>query len=604
MLPEASAQEKGRWAAKVDLGIVARTFVLPDFDPQSWLAAPAVGLGEQPQPRQAARYLYVQLAANPEATLILSDTKTGHRYEFSLARAAAGGEIEGSSAGVRAEILEREKCWLEGLVVDAATQRPTPVRLSFRSANGRYLPPYGHATEINPGWFQDYGADLRMGNDSFAYVDGTFQVELPVGEVYVELSKGFEYEAVRKKLKIEPGQRELKLAIPRLEDLRSRGWVTADTHVHFLSPSTAILESQAEGVNLINLLASQWGDLFTNVGDLHQGPLTSRDGETLVCVGTENRQHILGHIGLLGGKGAPVYPMCTSGPSESYLGDPTWSSMAEWADACRQREGLALAVHFAYPTGEIAADIVLDKIDALELRPDWSEHFNSLYILDWYRYLNCGYRLPVVGGTDKMGAYMPVGGERTYAYLGQEPFSFENWAKAVRRGNTFMTSGPLLLFQADGHTPGDEIALTSGGATVEVQVEAKSVVPFHYLQVVWNGGVVASREERGGTRELTLKEKVQVSGPGWLAARCSSRLSNETGRVCAHTSPIYFRAPGQELFSASAASYMLTLIEGSLTWVENVATRPDPERYERVRKIFLDARDRLHRRLYEHGFEH
>ena len=68
--------------------------------------------------------------------------------------------------------------------------------------------------------------------------------------------------------------------------------------------------------------------------------------------------------------------------------------------------------------------------------------------------------------------------------------------------------------------------------------------------------------------------------------------------------PSSFARRRQELFSAPAASYMLTLIEGSLTWVENVATRPDSERYERMRKSFLDARERLHRRLHEHGIEH
>ena len=511
-------------------------------------------------------------------------------------------------AGARVELLERDKCWLYGEVVDTATRRPTPVRLSFRSPEGRYIPPYGHRTEINYAWFQDYGADLQLGDTSFAYVDGTFQVELPVGEVYLEVTKGFEYEAVRKKLNIQPGQRELHLEISRLVDLRSRGWVTGDAHVHFLSPTTAILEGQAEGVNLINVLATQLGDLFTNVGDFYQGPLTSRDGETLVWVGTENRQHILGHIGLLGGKGAPVYPMCASGPGESYLGDPVWSSMAEWADACRQREGLVVGVHFPYPTGEIAADIVLDKMDAIEIRPNFSEYFNAPNILDWYRYLNCGYRLPVVGGTDKMGAGMPVGGERTYAYLGQEQFNFDNWAKAVRRGNTFMTSGPLLHFHADGHTPGDEITIDSGGGTIEVQVEAKSFAPFHRLEVVSNGRVVASREDSNGTREMAMKEKLHVSGPGWLAARCSSRQAHMTAmwslQVCAHTSPVYLRVPGQEVFSAPAATYMLTLIEGCLTWVENLAARPDRERFDRVCKVFHDARDRLHRRLHEHGFEH
>ena len=135
--------------------------------------------------------------------------------------------------------------------------------------------------------------------------------------------------------------------------------MTADTHVHFLSPSTAVLEGQAEGLNLINLLAAQWGDLFSNVGDLFQGPLTSRDGETIVWPGTENRQHILGHLGLLGGHGAPVYPMSASGPEESYLGDPLWTSLADWADECRKRQGLVVAVHFPYPTAELAADIAL-----------------------------------------------------------------------------------------------------------------------------------------------------------------------------------------------------------------------------------------------------
>src|SRR5207253_4488067 len=142
----------------------------------------------------------------------------------------------------------------------------------------------------------------------------------------VEMTKGFEYSPVRQKLQIGPGQRELKLEISRFTDLRKKGWVTADTHVHFLSPSTAVLEAQAEGLNLINLLAAQWGDLFTNVGDIRNEPLVSRDKETMVWVGSENRQHILGHIAMLG-PSAPVYPMSASGPDESYLGDPLWNSM-------------------------------------------------------------------------------------------------------------------------------------------------------------------------------------------------------------------------------------------------------------------------------------
>jgi hypothetical protein len=606
-LPDTAAEDKDRWKVSVDLGVIARTYAWNQFDATAWLDAPQAGLGERFKPIKGGRYFYAEVGASRAATLTLHDLTDGKKYDFELGEVVPGRELEARSRGARVEILEAEKTWLHAKVLDGATGRPTPVRLAFRSRDGRYIPPYGHRTEINDAWFQDYGADLKLGDASFAYVDGTFQVELPVGEVYLEMTKGYEYQAVRKKLEIRPRQRELDLEIPRLVDLRSKGWVSADTHVHFLTPTTGVLEGQAEGLNLINILAAQLGDLFTNVGDLSYGPLTSKDGETIVWVGTENRQHILGHIGLLGVHGNPVYPMSASGPEESYLGDPLWSSLADWSDKCRKREGLAVGVHFPYPTGEVAADIIMGKLDAIELWPG-NEGFNTLRCVDWYRYLNCGYRLPLVGGTDKMGANEAVGANRAYVHLGDAEFNFANWAKGVRNGNTFMTTGPLLLFTVDGHAPGDEIKFRSGGGELEVEARAACFFPIHRLEVVFNGRVVASREQPEGAREMILKDKLQVPGPGWIAARCTSRYSSAgTGQVpgkVAHTSPVYMVVPGQELFSPPAAAYFLTLIDGAQTWVENLATRPDAERFEKILRLFGNARAELHRRLHQQGIRH
>jgi len=202
-----------------------------------------------------------------------------------------------------------------------------------------------------------------------------------------------------------------------------------------------------------------------------------------------------------------------------------------------------------------------------------------------------------------MGAYMPVGANRTYAYLGQDEFNFANWARAVRKGNTFMTTGPLLLFQVDGHPPGTEIELGKGGGTVEVSAEAKSFMPLDRLEVLWNGAVVASREMHSGPCEMNIKESIKVGGAGWLAARCTSPLGPTTKwlfRIEAHTSPVYVRIPGEELFSPPAAAYLLTLIEGAETWVNTLAVKADEERTARVRKVFADARTHLHHRLQEH----
>ena len=64
-----------------------------------------------------------------------------------------------------------------------------------------------------------------------------------------------------------PETGELVFELERTLPWRERGWVTADTHVHFLSPKVALLEGEAEGINVVNLLASQWGEMFSNVGD-------------------------------------------------------------------------------------------------------------------------------------------------------------------------------------------------------------------------------------------------------------------------------------------------------------------------------------------------
>ena len=154
---------------------------------------------------------------------------------------------------------------------------------------------------------------------------------------------------------------------------------------------------------------------------------------------------------------------------------------------------------------------------------------------------------------------------------------------------------------------GQTVADVDHGVQICQLVEAKSFVPFHRLEVVLNGKLVASREDPAGTREMILSEKVRVTGPGWLAARCASKLGPTTAwslGIQAHTSPVYLRVPGQDLFSAPAVAYMLTLIEGAETWVESLATRPDPESLARVRKVFAEARERLHRRLHEHGIAH
>jgi hypothetical protein len=582
----------------VDLGTLARKYAVPAFDPDTWLADEAPGLGEA-ESGDAAQSLIVDVTASPDATLDVA----GHAVPMESLYNT--GKSKSSDGKVRVEVLTPERTWVHVRLEDAASSKPTAARVHFRSPDGRYFPPYGHRHEVNANWFEDYAGDLKLGNTQYAYVDGTFQIELPVGDVYVEIFKGFEYQPLRKRLTIAPGQRELTLKLARPLNWRANGWVTADTHVHFISPQTAWLEGQAEGVNLINLLASQWGDLYTNVADITGEVSGVSSDDTVVYVGTENRQHLLGHISLLGVQGEPIYPMTTAGASESYLGDPVLSSMSEWADRARERDGLVVIPHFPNPYTEAVAEIVLGKVDAVELKY-FTPTIDFFGLHEWYRFLNNGYRVAAVGGTDKMSAGIPVGGVRTYALL-QDEFSFGTWAQAVREGRTFTTSGPLIDVRVEGKRPGDELKLPAGGGTLTVEAWVESVLPFQELQIVCNGAVIATQTVPNGGRACRISQEVKLNGSGWIAARCVSSLEVQHSwvvNVAAHTSPVYIVADSQELFNPSDATYMMTILDGGLTWLDTLATRADAERHAGVRQVFEHAKAHLQGRLHSHGNEH
>jgi hypothetical protein len=298
--------------------------------------------------------------------------------------------------------------------------------------------------------------------------------------------------------------------------------------------------------------------------------------------------------------------MCAAGPTESYFGTPTWSSLAEWSDRCREREGLVVIPHFPNPYCEVAADIVLGKVDAAEIRY-FTPGLDGFNVREWYRFLNLGYRVAAVGGTDKMWAGMPVGGVRTYAQLGDTEFTFANWSRSVRAGRTFTSSGPLIDLTVEGRRPGDEIVLPAGGGTLAIEAAVQAVQPFDEVQIVANGEIVARQDAEPGGRTAHLSVALPLPGSAWVAARCVSRHKVWHGwpiHIAAHTSPVYVRCGDEELFSPSEATYMLTLIDGGLTWLDTLSIPANPEQQARIRGVFESARASLQGRLDHHDHDH
>ncbi len=464
-------------------------------------------------------------------------------------------------------------------VVVSSSGESTPARVRFVSADGRYLPPLGHRDEINPGIFEDTGAGLVLGSDTYAYVPGEFQVDLPVGEVEVEVMKGFDHRPVRASVIVEPGSHDLSFELERSIDLRPDGWATSDSHVHFLAPSTALLQAAAEDVTFVHLLATQLGDHFINVPDSTWGSQRDPSGRHEVIVGSENRQNMLGHLALLGAR-RPVAPFASGGAPEGRIGQAVTELLADWADQCHAAGGLVVGAHFPLPFAEIAADIVAGRIDALEMQC-FAPGLDNPSILEWYRFLNCGYRLPIVGGTDKMSAEVPLGAVRTYARLDPdvEP-TFETWSQAVRAGRTFATSGPVIQLTVDGHEPGAVLALPASGGTLEVDVRARAAQPvISAVELVVNGRVVAREASPAGTSELRLATGVEIRAGSWIAARSLSDHQIQSAfmtSMAAHSSPVYVDVQDHPQLAVDDARAILQVIDGTVRWLETIASIDDP----------------------------
>jgi hypothetical protein len=479
-----------------------------------------------------------------------------------------------------------------------------PARVRFVAADGRYLPPVAHRDAVNPGLYEDTGADISLSGDVYAYVPGSFDIDLPPGGVDVEVVRGFDCVPLQAHLDLEGGGpgAPVELALRRVLDPAAERWVASDSHVHFLAPSTALLQAAAEGVNVVHLLATQWADAFTNITDLPWGSMAAPGGANHVVLGTENRENVLGHLALLGAR-RPVLPPASGGGPEGGLGGAVDSLLSEWAERCRASGGLTIGAHFPLPYAEIASAIVDGLIDGVEMQT-FAPGLDTPPILEWYRFLNTGHRLPILGGTDKMTSEVPVGAVRTYARVAPDDGpSPDAWAAAVRAGRTFATSGPLISLQVEGAEPGDVVIMPAGGGRLEVRATVRAAQPVvNALEVIVNGRVAAAAEDPAGATELTLAEPVVLDGSAWIAARSRSRhelRSAFTTSMAAHTSPVYVEAGGRPRFVPEDAAAIATIIEGTAAWIEGLAAVRTPVRRAEMRARILASAETLRRRAGE-----
>jgi Tol biopolymer transport system component len=462
-------------------------------------------------------------------------------------------------------------------VVDAATGRPLPARVSAVGADGRSFAPDGtwhHADDA-------FDPDSRKLEYGYFHTSGSSTVTIPAGEIEVEVSRGPEYRVFRRKVGIAAdSSRSLRVVLSRLANLPATGWYSADLHVHMNyggayrnTPARLALQARAEDVHLVeNLIVNKEGRV-PDIGYFSGQPDPVSTTSTIIVHDQEYHTSFWGHTGLLGLKRNLILPGYAAYANTAAASlDP---SNADVFDEAHTQNALAGYVHpfdsdpdpgdTTKPlTHELPVDVALGKVDYYEALGFVDNYAATAKV--WYRLLNCGFQLPAGAGTDAMANFAslrgPVGMNRVFAKL-TGPFTQQRWLAALKAGRTFATNGPLLGFTLNGREPGSELSLRPRDQQVVALVTLKSNVPVDHLEIVRNGAVIATVPLSGDRTTATARIPLPVRGSGWYLLR--ARGNGPVYPVLdvypyATTGPIYVTVARQPIRSPKDADYFIAWI--------------------------------------------
>ena len=163
---------------------------------------------------------------------------------------------------------------------------------------------------------------------------------------------------------------------------------------------------------------------------------------------------------------------------------------------------------------------------------------------------------------------------------------------------------------------GDELKMSSPG-TIEIEAWTESIFPVFSLDIIKNEQVVDSIQNKNGTRRLSIKTKIAIDENSWIAARCGGPTFYDSTAhydgwergIFAHTSPVYIACKSDKwsMFNEKTIEYMLTLVDGSLAYINNKAAVHTHDRITHhhgeadhnafLQRPFIEAKTNLLKRL-------
>ncbi len=447
--------------------------------------------------------------------------------------------------------------------------QPAPVMLRLTSKAGQRLHEPAGAIDLRPLMnevtglsFYGPGRGYRVHMPGpmaghYWYVPADFEMALPPGEWLLHIFHGLEYVPRIETFEVKSGQWTRKtVRLARHTDMAARGWFSGDDHTHarLMSSDDAnklVTIAQAADIRVCNVL--EMGDWMRSYYP-QRGfgrEFRVRRGDHWVVPGQEDPRSLLGHaIGL--NLSARVRDL------HRYLLND-W-----WAEQIHKQGGLYGHTHVGEKACLVEREMALfTPLGIVDFNSIQQTRLGTDYYFD---FLNLGFKMTASSGED-----MPYTGvlsaSRLYAFCGtNQPFTPDLWFEAVRRGRTFVTTGPMLDLRVEDALPGDELVVTNPHP---LRVRARAWgLPGHSapakLALVRHGNPFKEVSATGTNQaELSLDLELQPEYGFWISARAEGRDGSS-----ALTTPVYVTRPGFRFWNPAEAGRLIERQLGVLTEID------------------------------------
>jgi hypothetical protein len=362
------------------------------------------------------------------------------------------------------------------------------------------------------------------------YANGRYGVPLSPGVYEVIATRGPEYRHFKRRVEVAGSDvADVELRFERWRDLPAEGWWSGDAHIHIArgdgGDEAALTIARAEDLHVANLLA------MGNIGaqyfaQPHYGPRgrASRGDYNLVNGQEDPRTGRRGHTIHLNiaerARDVERYFLYHELFARLRAGGSVSGYAHVGSDWFGESAGLALDVPFG----------IVDVVEVLQAY--------RLRIHPWYDFLNLGFRLTPIAGSDY--PYIdPAGAVRFFAQI-EGSLTPDAWFDAIRAGRTFVSNGPMLSFHVGAATMGEAVQIEPGES---LQLHAQADVnpdldEVERLELVVHGKVVAATN---GPGRVEVEHRLIPAAGCWVAARAVG-----SNRSVAHSAPVYVTVGGAE----------------------------------------------------------